>query len=206
MTWALSSFSLSLSFFPSPLLSNSPNFVVINVPQGVCPPAVRSPAGPGRVRVPAPLGRRGLCPQGSPQDLATLPAWQDPTIQMCPGCCLALVPLYGVKGLQWGHHSGCDPVGEVRVEELKLGFLVPPHGQSYSPARQGCLRRTPRSLEPPVPLTHRAGGHGPQRGFIQAQPDLLSSWTHSALLMGSRAGARGGGGGNRERRRRRSGW
>lgn len=77
-----------------------------------------------------------------------------------------LAPLYGMKGHQQGHHSGCGPMGEVTVEEkLKLGLLCLPKGQGLLSSR------------PSQELSKRGRWeHSNQGGLVQAQPDLLESW------------------------------
>lgn len=79
------------------------------------------------------------------QGLAALPARQDPSVHRCTlgAACATPVPSPSpqVKGTQRGHHSGCDPMGEVRVEEkLKLGLRCLPRGQSLLSSQAGLPR------------------------------------------------------------------
>lgn len=79
-------------------------------------------------------------------------------------------------------------MGEVTVEEkLKLGLFCLPKGQSLLSNRQGCPSR------PSQEFSERGRWeHSNQGGLVQAQPDLLDSWAHSAPLTDSLMGEQEG--------------
>lgn len=81
-------------------------------------------------------------------------------------------------------------MGEVTVEEkLSLGLLCLTKGQSLLCSRQGCPSRPSQELS-----KRGRWEHSNQGGLIQAQPDLLDSWAHSAPLTDSLMGEQEGDG------------